>query len=282
MRPLFALVLLTVSLFAPAAPVPEHAQRFEQAMAIAVPAEGHRSKVMLVDSIVRLVQQGVIDPKKVETLYAGRGGIPAELKEAMAWPSKRPIVITRENAAVYVNLLWPVGLANRLAANNDSPINGKSLYRYASTGGWNLGKEPNGGAYFNKFPIVELTAAQERLVLNVARHSFRPCCDNSTFYQDCNHGSALLGLLALGASQGLSEDQLFSEALAFNAFWYPHKYAHTALYFKAVRSTEWRDVDPRQALSAALSSGSGWAANVGQELRNRGLVPEGGEAGCNV
>jgi hypothetical protein len=273
---------LAISFTAGAAPAGEHDARFADAMATAVPSAGYHSKVMLADAIVRLVQQGVIDPQKMQALYAQRGGIPAELKEAMAGLSQRPIVLTRENAGLYVNLLWPIGLANRLAANSESPLNGKGLYRYASTGGWNLGKEANGGAYFNKFPIVELSAAQERLVLNVARRSFRPCCDNSTFYQDCNHGSALLGLLALGASQGLGEDQLFSEALAFNAFWYPHKYAHTALYFKAVRSTEWRDVDPRQALSAALSSGSGWAANVGQELRRRGLVPEGGDAGCNV
>ncbi|SRR6266568_397885 len=27
------------------------------------------------------------------------------------------------------------------------------------------------------------------MVLNVATKTFRPCCDNSTFYQDCNHGS---------------------------------------------------------------------------------------------
>ncbi|TAK88026.1 MAG: hypothetical protein EPO20_00910 [Betaproteobacteria bacterium] len=277
------LVLALASpLSAGASALPEHNQRFTDAMATAVPAAGYQSKVVLADAIVRLVREGVIDPQKMDALYAQRGGMPAELKEVMAGPSHRPIVINRENAGMYVNLLWPIGLANRLAANNESPINGKSLYRYASTGGWNLGSEASGGAYFNKFPIVELTAAQERLVLAVAGHSFRPCCDNSTFYQDCNHGSALLGLLALGASQGLSEDHLYREALAFNAFWFPHKYAHTALYFKAVRSTEWRDVDPRQVMSAALSSGSGWAANVGQELQRRGLVPEGGEAGCNV
>lgn len=278
----WALLALAIPMFAGANALPENDQRFTEAMASAVPSAGYQSKVVLGEAIVRLVKAGVIDPQKIEALYAQRGGMPAELTEAMAGLSQRPIVITRQNAGLYVNLLWPVGLANRLAANNESPINGKSLYRYASTGGWTLGREANGGAYFNKFPIVELTAAQERRVLNVARQSFRPCCNNSTFYQDCNHGSALLGLLALGAAQGLSEDQLFREALAFNAFWFPHQYAHTALYFDAVKGTQWRDVDPRLALSAALSSGSGWAANVGEELRRRGLVPEGGEAGCNV
>src|SRR3970282_1389587 len=154
--------------------------QFVDAMATAVPGGGHHSRVALGDSIVRLVQEGVIDPVKMEALYAQRGGIPAELREAMAGPTVRPIVITRENAGVYVNLLWPVGLANRLRANSESPLRGRNLYNYASTGGWNLGKEANGGAYFNRFPIVELAPVQEWLVLDVARSAFRPCCDNST------------------------------------------------------------------------------------------------------
>src|SRR5487761_342568 len=41
---------------------------------------------------------------------------------------------------------------------------------------------------------------EQAMVLDLATHTFRPCCDNSTFFQDCNHGSALLGLLELAAS----------------------------------------------------------------------------------
>lgn len=276
------LAFLTVPVLASAAPAPEGARLFEEAMADAVPPGGYHSRVVLADSIVKLVQEGVLDPRKLEAVYARRGGIPAGLKEALDRPSRRPILLTRENAAAHVNLLWPLGLANRMAANSESPLNGPKLYRFASTGGWRLGAEANGGAYFNKFPIVELTAAQETLVTRVARSTFRPCCDNSTFFQDCNHGSALLGLLALGATQGLNEDELYREALAFNAFWFPHNYAHTALYFKAVRSTEWRDVDPREVMSANFSSASGWRANVAGELRRRGLVPQQGSADCDV
>lgn len=274
--------LLAMPLFASAAPAAEHAQRFEQAMETAVPAAGHYSMVVLGDSIVRLAREGVIDPQKLAALYAPAGGLPAGFENLMTEPGHQRILLTRENARLYVNLLWPIGLANRLAANNVSPIRGRKLFTYASTGGWTLGKDSSGGTYFNRFPIVELTPAQESLVLRVARHAFRPCCDNSTFYQDCNHGSALLGLLTLGASQGLGEEQLFREALAFNAFWFPHQYAHSALYFDAVKSTRWRDVDPREVMSASFSSANGWAANVGQELRQRGLVPQGGDAACNV
>src|SRR3546814_19376416 len=91
-------------------------------------------------------------------------------------------------------------------------MNGDSLYNFASTGGWTLGKEQNGGAYFNKFRIVELTPEQVALVTQVAKSTYRPCCNNSTFFQDCNHGSALLGLLHLGASQGLTENELYQAA----------------------------------------------------------------------
>lgn len=277
-----ALVLLAAPMLATAAPVSEKERALEEVAAKVLPAGGHQSRVVLADSIVKLVQEGVLDPEKIEAVYARRGGIPAELKDVMRKPSHHPILVTRENASVYVNLLWSLGLANRMAANNDSPLNGPGGFRFASTGGWNLGREANGGAYFNRFPIVALTAAQEALVTRVARNTFRPCCNNSTFFQDCNHGSALLGLLALGASQSLNEDELYREALAFNAFWFPHNYAHTALYFKAVRGTEWRDVDPREVMSANFSSASGWRANVGGELARRGLVPQQGGADCDV
>ncbi|MBI2319782.1 MAG: hypothetical protein HYU75_22980 [Betaproteobacteria bacterium] len=158
----------------------------------------------------------------------------------------------------------------------------KGKLNYASTGGWNLGKEANGGAYFNRFSIVPLTAHQEALVVKVARHSFRPCCGNSTFFQDCNHGSALLGLLALGAAQGLSETELYREALAFNAFWFPNNYVHTALYFKAVRKIQWHDVDARRVMGADFSSASGWKKNVAGEWVRLGLLPAQGGADCDV
>lgn len=276
------LAILALPLLAPAAPASDGARLHEDMAAHVLPVGGYQSRVALGDSVVKLAQEGVIDRKKIEALYAEGGKAPEELKDILGKTSRQPILLTARNARLYVNLLWSLGLANRMATNGASPLNGPSLFRYASTGGWTLGREANGGAYFNRFPIVELSAQQEALVTRVAQHSFRPCCDNSTFFQDCNHGSALLGLLALGASQGLSEEDLYREALAFNAFWFPHQYVHTALYFKAVKGVEWRDVDPRLVLSAIFSSGSGWQANVARELQARGLLPQQGGADCSV
>ena len=276
------LAFLAVPLLAPAAPAAEVARQYQEVAAQVIPAGGYQSKVALGDSIVKLTQAGVIDRKKMEALYAEGCGTPEELKIILDKTSRQPILLTAKNARLYVNLLWPLGLANRMAANSTSPLNGPSRFNYASTGGWTLGREANGGAYFNAFPIVELTAQQEALVTRVAQNSFRPCCNNSTFHQDCNHGSALLGLLALGAFQGLNEEELLREALAFNAFWYPEHYTHIALYFKVAKNIDWRKVDARTVLGANFSSASGMQANVAKELQARGLLPGQNGTDCSV
>ena len=255
---------------------------YQDMAAQVLPAGGYQSRIALGDSIVKLAQAGVIDRNKLEALYAGGGGAPKELSFILDQTSRQPILLTTKNARLYVNLLWPLGLANRMAANSTSPLNGPSRDRYASTGGWTLGREANGGVYFNRFPIVELGPQQEALVTRIAKNSFRACCNNSTFHQDCNHGSALLGLLALGASQGLNEEELFREARAFNAFWFPEHYTHIALYFKVVKSAEWGNIDPRIVMGANYSSAGGMQANVAKELRARGLLPGRNGTDCSV
>lgn len=256
---------------------------FDEVVAKVLPEQGFQSRIALRDSAVKLVKAGVIDRAKFEALYEDRGSLPAELKTALDQSSDVPILLTRENANYYVNLLWPLGLANFMSTNKDSPVNGKSLFNFASTGGWNLGNEENGGAYFNKFPIVPLTSEQEALVTKIAQNTYRPCCNNSTFFQDCNHGSALLGLLQIGASQSLTAEELYREALAFNAFWFPHNYIQTALYFKAVKGIEWENIDPKLALGKDYSTISGWSGTVAKEVASRGLVSQTqGGAGCGV
>lgn len=248
-----------------------------------LPEKGYPSKIRLGDSVLKLVDYGVIDREKFVALYRNRKGIPPELKTIFDEPSNKPILLTRENANYYINLLWPIGLANHMSANEKSPVNSKSLFNFASTGGWNLGKKDNGGEYFNKFEIVPLTPAQEALVVRIAQAAYRPCCNNSTFFQDCNHGSALLGLLELGAAQGLSETDLWHEALAFNSFWFPDNYIETALYFKTVKNISWENVDPKIVMGKDYSSISGWYANVDKEIKRLNLMPlQRGSSGCGV
>lgn len=256
---------------------------FDEVIAKVLPEQGFQSKIALGDSVVKLTQNGVIDREKFLAIYQDRGGLPGELQDVLNAPSFNPILLTKENANYYVNLMWPLGLANYMSSNKESPVNSKSLFNFASTGGWNLGKEENGGAYFNQFNIVELTPEQEVLVTKIAQNTYRPCCNNSTFFQDCNHGSALLGLLQLGASQRLSEDELYREALAFNAFWFPHSYIQTALYFKAVESTDWDNVDPKVVMGKDFSTISGWSGTVAKKVSELDLVPQRQNgAGCGV
>lgn len=257
---------------------------YDELVAKVLPKKGFQSKIALKDSVVKLVENGVIDKQKFEDIYKGRGGLPTELSDVLTKPTSQKILLTRENANYYVNLLWPLGLANYMSTNNKSPVFGKDLFNFASTGGWNLGKEENGGAYFNKFKVVSLTKEQEVLVTKIAQNTYRPCCDNSTFFQDCNHGSALLGLLQLGASQGLTERELYREALAFNSFWFPHNYIQTALYFKVVKNVDWEDVNAKEVMGYNYSAVSQWSKNVAQEVAKiPNLIPkqEGGGS-CGV
>ena len=36
----------------------------------------------------------------------------------------------------------------------------------------------------------------------IAKGIYRPCCNNSTYFPDCNHGMAMLGLLVPSLTRG--------------------------------------------------------------------------------
>ncbi len=257
---------------------------YDEVVAKVLPEGGFQSRISLKDSVVKLVENGVIDKGKFGRLYQERGGLPDDLQDVLTKSSDKPILLTRENANYYVNLIWPLGLSNYMSTNKKSPVFGDSLFNFASTGGWKLGREENGGTYFNKFQIVKLSPQQEALVTKIAENTYRPCCDNSTFFQDCNHGSALLGILQLGASQGLSEEELYRDALAFNSFWFPHNYIQTALYFKVVKNTDWEDVNPQEVMGYDYSAVSQWSKNVAEEIAKiPNLIPQDERGGsCGV
>ena len=241
---------------------------------------GYQSRIALRDSVVRCVRHGLIDLGKFFALQREGERMPDDLSHVLSDPSDRPIRLTRDNAGVYVNLLWAVGLANHMVGNFSSPLMGDSLRSFASNAGWTLGDRDEGAGYFNKLPIVDLTLAQESLAIRVAKSTFRPCCDNSTFFQDCNHGSALYGLLQLGASQGLREADLYEEALAFNSFWFEHRYVRTALYFAIERGVAWSDANPKEVMGRKYSSLSQWSETVeAWAERNPDLFPQARGAG---
>lgn len=252
----------------------------------ALPPDGKATGIAFGDSIVRLIDGAAIDPEKFGQLYAARG---TPMPDWMAGllegrPGQDEIVFSLETAPHLLSLLWPVGLATRTSFNDQSPIAGENVNSYASTGGWPLGREDTGGIYFNSVDTVHLNDTQSELVLDLAQRIFRPCCDNSTFFQDCNHGSAVLGLLELGAAQGLDRSELENAALAASAFWYPDQMTEVAIHREMLENESFAGTPPIEILGAARFSISGWMRNVHEPLARSGLLPQasGGQSGCGV
>ena len=102
---------------------------------------------------------------------------------------------------------------------------------FASTGGWTISKS-SPMDHYSRHSLVVLTEEQQILVEKISRGVFRPCCGNSTHFPDCNHGMAMLGLLELMASQGVSEQDMWKTALIVNSYWFPDTYITLATYMK--------------------------------------------------
>lgn len=195
------------------------------------------------------------------------------------------LIFSLENAPYNLNLLWPLDLATKAAFNEDSPINGEDLGNFASTGGWTLGREINGAFNFNAVETLTLTTEQSDLVRDLAGNVFRPCCGNSTYFQNCNNGSAMLGLIELAAADGRKSAEILEFAKIANGFWYPQQYVEIALFFD-LQGVSWEDVPADRVLSSEFSSIAGFQNNVRVPLVGQGRRPatpqNGGGSGCAV
>lgn len=203
------------------------------------------------DFVPKMVNEGVIVPAKLQSAM-----MLTETQQAVLRGDYRgEIEINEENANFLLNVLWPLGIANKTEVLEKSPMNVYEDRAYlASTGGWTGGKEESGDAYFDRYELVSLTSRQTALVTKIAENTYRPCCDNPTIFPDCNHGAALLGALELAVSQNYNEEQLYALALKLNSLWFPNEYAAIAKKFP--------NLSPREILSANYSSYSGWQKNV--------------------
>ncbi len=160
---------------------------------------------------------------------------------------------------------------------------GKSqVGNFASTGGWTVGTKDS-TALYSSSELIKLTADQQARVEEVAKNAYRPCCGNSTYFPDCNHGMALLGLLELMASQNASVDQMYTAAKEVNAFWFPDQMQEVATYLKAVEGKDFKSADPKRVVSAKLFSSQGYQ-KVFQQLAEKGLIPQqaGNGSSCGV
>jgi len=92
----------------------------------------------------------------------------------------------------------------------------------ASVGGWtaSIGDVMD---HFNMHEFIALTPEEQALVEKVSKKTFRPCCRNSAYFPDCNHGMAMLGLIEILALQGGSENDLVAAAAKANSIWFPRQ-----------------------------------------------------------
>lgn len=226
-----------------------------------LPPDGIELPIVWGDLGKQMVDAGVIDKEKFDALYAKRGGI-AESDLALAYGvGNTSVRMNLDNAGFVLNLLWAFGLGNANPILDTGPMqdpkNG-GAGGFASTGGWTVAKGESMDHY-SKHEFVKLTADEQALVERVSKNIYRPCCGNSVYFPDCNHGMAMLGLLELLAARDVSESEMYSVALQVNAFWFPQTYLTIAKYLET-QGQSWSAASPQELLGAAYSSSSGYRA----------------------
>ncbi len=244
---------------------------------VVIPPEGFELPVSWGDIGPVLLDIGVIDlPKFEET-----GNLTDEQKAILTKGTREPIKITQENSRFVVNMLWAIGLAQQNKAYTEGPMGKEYKDRvgsFASTAGWTLGKQ-EAISYLNNYYIVDLSDEQQDKIAEIAQNVYRPCCGNSTWFPDCNHGMAALGAIELMVANGVSEDEIYKNLLVLNSYWFPSTYIELATYFKE-QGEEWNQVDAKLVLGQEYSSAQGYQATR-QKIKSLPQPPQGGGS-CGV
>lgn len=244
---------------------------------IVVPAKGFTLPVKWGDLGKQMIDAGVIDKKKLEAVYSKRGGLSTEDKRLLYDSNNGDLKITSENSRFILNMLWALALGNKNDILEKGPMmRSGDASGYASTGGWTLAKG-KAMQHYSKHSFLVINKEQQILVKRVAKNIYRPCCNNSTHFPDCNHGMAMLGLLELLASRGFSEKEMYRIALQVNSYWYPGTYLTIAKLVKG-QGVEWRDVNSKEILGVNYSSSSGYR----KILAKVNPIQPRGDGGCGV
>lgn len=240
----------------------EEKGRVERLTVQVLPKEGFELSISWGDLGPKLIEAGVIDQKKFEAAVQ----LTDEQKKILTEGGDEKIKIDSSNSQFVVDLLWAIGLAQKSIVYEEGPL-GKEYKNdqggFASTGGWSLAK---GDAikYLNKFDLIPLTAEQQEKVGEIAKNVYRPCCGNSTWFPDCNHGMAALAAIELMVSQGMSDEEIYKEILKLNSFWFPNNYLVAAIYLDR-NGIPWDKVNAKEVLGSKYSSGKG-AADIAKKV----------------
>lgn len=247
---------------------------------IVIPSAGVTLPVRWGNFGAKLVGAGTIDAEKFKAIYDQRGTFSEEYKNLLVGENNGKLKITKNNAGYLLNLFWALGLANKNPILDSGEIK-NSAYggagNFASTGGWTIA-QGNPMNHYSRHMFFTLTPDEQALVDKVSRGIYRPCCDNSTHFPDCNHGMAMLGLLELMASQGVGEEDIWRAALTVNSYWFPDEYLTIAAYMKS-KGVDWKNVNPKEILGIKYSSASGYAKIASQVAQPR---EQSGGNGCGV
>lgn len=230
----------------------------------------------------QLINAGVIDQDKFEAIYSERGGLTGEEKQILYGKDNGNIKIAPGNAGFWLNVFWALGLGNKNKILEEGPMityGGASspaealakAGNFASTGGWTISKS-NALEHYSKHQFIVLTLERQKLVEEVSKNIYRPCCGNSTYFPDCNHGMAMLGLLEFMASQNISEKEMYRIALQINSYWFPDTYLTIAEFLKS-KGVAWEKADPKEILGYDFSSAAGYQnilSQVAPSIDNRG------------
>ena len=200
------------------------------------------------------------------------------MKKILYGTDNKDLIITRENSGFLLNVFWALGLGNKNEILEKGPMSDPKYGgagSFASTGGWTLA-EGNTMNHYSAHQFIKLIPDQQRLVEEVSKNIYRPCCGNSTYFPDCNHGMAMLGLLELMAANGVLEEEMYKVALQVNILWFPDTYQTIAAYF-GKRGVPWSEVDPKTVLGSAYSSSTGY-----QQILSEVNPPSAAPSSCGV
>ena len=213
----------------------------------------------------KLLETGVIDLDKFKEIYSARGGLSEENLKLLGNDDSTELIISPENAGDILNLLWAFGLANKNEILEEGPMADPQFGSpavFASTGGWTLA-QGDAMEHYSKHQFIVLSEEQQKLVEEVSKNIYRPCCNNPTHFPDCNHGMAMLGLLELMASQGFSEQEMYKTALQVNSYWFPDIYLTIAGFLQS-REIKWEETNPKEILGVNFSSAWGYQQILSQ------------------
>lgn len=225
----------------------------------------------------RMVSLGIID----ETKFRNAVSLNDVEDKTISKGTNDALQIDSSNSQFVVDLLWAFGLAQKSEVYDKGPMGTTykdSVGNFASTGGWTLAKG-NALNYLNKYNLITLDEKQQERVSEIAKNVYRPCCGNNTWFPDCNHGMAALGAIEIMVSKNLPDDEIYSNLLKLNSYWFPDTYLSLATYF-ARRGTMWNNVDAKEVLGEVYSSAQG----AGKIMETVGRLPyqtqKGGSCGA--